>query len=191
MEKLLFVNACVNRERSRTLRLAREVIARHPECEVDEIVLEDLGLRPLDSETVDRRNGLAREGRFDDPIFDIAHRFADADVIVIATPFWENAFNSMTKIFMEHSGAVGVAFRYSESGMPVGMCRARRLYYVTTRGGPVPDEGDLGFRIYENVAHTYGIEDVRCISASALDIITNDAEAIMSEAVEKVRTMLI
>lgn len=183
MDRLLLVNACIHRDRSRTLRLAREVVAHYSDHEVEEIILEDLGLRPLDTETVERRNALAAAGRFDDPVFDMARKLAEADIIVIATPFWEDCFNSMTKIFMEYSGAVGVAFRYSENGMPIGLCKARRLYYVTTRGGPIPDEADLGFSIYRQVAGTYGIKDCRIISASGLDIYGNDPERIMSEAI--------
>ena len=43
--KLLLVNACVRRERSRTLRLARALIKRYPDYTVDEMVLEDMHLR--------------------------------------------------------------------------------------------------------------------------------------------------
>lgn len=190
MEKLLFVNACVNRDVSRTYRLAKALVSQFPDHEVEELVLENLNLKPLDGDTINRRTKLAMEHRFDDPVFDYAHKLAEADIIVIATPFWENAFNSMTKIFMEYSGAVGVAFRYSETGMPVGLCRAKCLYYVTTRGGPIPDEGDLGFQIYRSIASTYGIGDCKAVSASALDIVTNDPERIIQEAIASIGSKL-
>ena len=186
MGSLFLVNACINRNTSRTLRLARAVAEHYPEHEVEELILEDMRMQPLDSETVNKRTELCRKGDFNDPVFDIAKKFASADIIIIATPFWENTFNSYTKIFMEYAGAVGVAFRYSETGMPIGMCKAKKLYYVTTRGGPIPDSADLGFAIYKSLCQIYGIPYCLIISAAGLDIITNDAEAIMKEAIASI-----
>lgn len=190
MDKVLFVNACVNREKSRTLRLARALIGQFENAETEEIVLEELNLRPLDSAIIGKRNALAARGEFDDPVFAMSKKLASADIVVIATPFWENTFSSMTKIFMEYSGAVGVAFRYSESGMPVGMCKAKCLYYVTTRGGPVTDGQDLGYAIYRSLARTYGIGRTEIISADSLDIVANDPEKIMADAIARIPSVV-
>ena len=187
--KLLFVNACVRRDRSRTQRLARALIDGYPDYDVDEMVLEDMRLPPLDSDFLDRRDALIESGDLNDPMFDIAHRFADADVIIVATPYWENCFASHLKIFMEHAAAIGIAFRYAPDGMPVGMCRARVLYYVTTRGGPIPDEADLGYSIYRSLCGIYGIKECRIVSASGLDIVTNDAGKIMEDAISRIGKM--
>ena len=181
-KKLLLVNGCINRGTSRTLRLARRVALHYPDHEIEELVLEEMHLAPLDSEYINRRNELAQKGRFDDSIFDLAHQFAEADVIIVASPFWENCFSSMIKIYMEHAAAVGVVFRYSETGMQIGMCRAKRLYYVTTRGGYVGDDEDHACWIYREISATYGIGDCRIVSASGLDIVGNDVEGIMEEA---------
>ena len=93
-EKLLLVNACVRRDRSRTLRLARAVVDQYPDHEVEEFVLEEMGLRPLDSAFLDKRDALISAGDYDDPIFDLAKKFAGADIIVVATPYWEDCFSS-------------------------------------------------------------------------------------------------
>lgn len=185
--RLLFVNACVRRDRSRTLRLARALIDRYPDYEVEEMVLEDMRLRPLDSDFLDRRDSLIEKGELSDPMFDIAHRFADADVIVVATPYWENCFASHLKIFMEHAAAIGIAFRYAPDGIPIGMCRARVLYYVTTRGGPIPDEADLGYAVYRSLCGIYGIKQCRIVSVAGLDVVTNDAERMMGDALKNVQ----
>ena len=185
-DRLLFVNACVRRENSRTLRLARAVIGRFPDHDVEELILEDMCLRPLDSGFLDRRDALIASGDYGDPVFVLARKFASADVIVVATPYWEDCFNSHVKIFMEHAAALGITFRYSPEGMPVGLCKARCLYYVTTRGGPIPDDADLGYAVYRSLCRTYGIGACRIVSASGLDIVTNDAEAIMGRALDSV-----
>ena len=188
-EKLLLVNACVRKDRSRTLRLARAVVDQYPDHEVEELVLEEMGLRPLDSAFLDKRDALISAGDYDDPVFDLAKKFAEADIIVVATPYWEDCFSSYVKIFMEHAAALGITFRYSPEGMPVGLCRAKCLYYVTTRGGPIPDEADLGYSVYRTLCRTYGINECRIVSASGLDIVGNDAEAIMGRALASVRNL--
>ena len=188
-EKLLFINACVRRDRSRTLRLARAVVDQYPEHEVEELVLEEMGLRPLDSAFLDKRDALISAGDYDDPIFDLAKKFAEADIIVMATPYWEDCFSSYVKIFMEHAAALGIVFRYSQEGMPVGLCKAKRLYYVTTRGGSIPDEDDLGYAVYRSICRTYGIKECRIVSASGLDIVGNDAGTIMGRALASVRNL--
>ena len=187
--KLLFVNACVHRDRSRTLRLARRVADRFPDYNLEELVLEGMDLKPLDSGFLDKRDALIASGDYDDPIFDIAKKFASADIIIVATPYWEDCFSSYVKIFMEHAAALGITFRYSPEGMPVGLCRAKCLYYVTTRGGPITDEDDLGYAVYRSLCRTYGIGDCRIISASGLDIVGNDAEAIMEKALDSVKDL--
>jgi FMN-dependent NADH-azoreductase len=187
--KLFFVNACIRRDRSRTLRLTRALIDRYPGYDVDEVVLEDIGLKPLDSGFLDRRDGLIGRGDYSDPIFDLAKRFADADVIVVATPYWENCFDSHLKIFMEHAAVLGILFRYESDGSITGLCRARALYYVTTSGGPIPDDADLGYSVYRSLCEIYGIKECRIVSASALDIVTNDPGKIMEDAISRVGKM--
>ena len=113
-KKLLLVNACINRDASRTLRLARRVVSGYQDHDVEELVLEEMGLRPADSDFINRRTQLVESGCFDDPIFDIAKKFASADVIVIASPYWEDCFNSLTKVFMELAAVIGITFRYDE-----------------------------------------------------------------------------
>ena len=73
-DRLLFVNACVRRENSRTLRLARAVIGRFPDHDVEELILEDMGLRPLDSGFLDRRDALIASGDYGDPVFVLARK---------------------------------------------------------------------------------------------------------------------
>lgn len=72
MKKLLFVNACVNCETSRSLKLARRVIeamqAEEP-FEVTEVVLEEEKIEPLTSKTLNARQKLAEEGRLNDAAF--------------------------------------------------------------------------------------------------------------------------
>ncbi len=80
---------------------------------------------------------------------------------------------------------MGITFKYSEEGIPIGLCRANQLYYVTTAGGYyVPEEFGFGY-VKALAQNYYGIQDVRQISAVGLDIINADVNAIMNTAEDR------
>lgn len=191
METILYVDACVNRETSRTERLAQALLAKLTdgrEAHVSTLVLEDADIRPLTGDDVNRRTQLARAGAFDDALFDVAKQMSQADTVVIAAPYWDLSFPSKLKVYVEHLCAQGVTFRYSETGVPVSLCRGKRLYYVTTSGGYV-GELDFGYQqIKALFTLFFGFETAECFRAEGLDIITNDADAIMSEALASIES---
>jgi FMN-dependent NADH-azoreductase len=77
---------------------------------------------------------------------------------------------------------VGVTFVYSPDGVPVGLCRAEKLYYVTTAGGPVSDDS-FGYGYVRALAEGfYGIPETRLVKAEGLDVIGADVEAILRRA---------
>ena len=80
-----------------------------------------------------------------------------------------------------------MTFSYSEAGEPIGLCRAKTLYYVTTAGGTVVSD-DFGFGYVKALANSfYGIDDVRLIKAEGLDLVGADAGKLIDEAVQKLR----
>lgn len=79
---------------------------------------------------------------------------------------------------------MGVNYLFTEHG-PVGLCKADKLTYVTTRGGALPDEADCGYRNIAVLARLYGIEETECVSAAGLDVIGANVDALLSEALEK------
>ena len=187
MKKLLFVNACVNRETSRSLKLAHGVIEamqKEEPFEVTEVVLEEEQIAPLTSETLNARQALAQEGKLDDAAFARARQFRDADRIVIAAPFWASSYPASLKAYIEDIDVVGILYRYGERG-PVGLCNADKLVYATTRGGMLPDEADCGYQNIAMLARAYGIGECECVSAAGLDIIGVDADALLAAALEK------
>ena len=187
MKKLLFVNACVNRETSRSLKLARGVIEamqRKEPFEVIEVILEEENLAPLTTKTLNARQALEQKGEFDNGVFAYARQFRDADRIVIAAPFWASSYPASLKTYIEHIDIVGINYLYSEHG-PIGLCKADKLTYVTTRGGMLPDEADCGYQNITVLARLYGIEESECVSAAGLDVVGANVDALLSEALEK------
>ena len=182
--RILFVNACVRKE-SRTRRLADKLL-RKLDDPYEEIHLKDISFPVADGECLERRDRLIRNGDFDDPMFDLARQFAAAETIVIAAPYWDLSFPAALKQYLEQVNVVRITFRYTQEGVPVGLCKAGRLYYVTTAGGDfTPDE--YGFGYIEALAKDYyGIRDVRLIKAAGLDIYGADVEAILQSAEETI-----
>ena len=182
MEKILFINACV-RENSRTLELARCILDKL-NGEMGEINLEQENLKPIDGNVLENRDRLVSENDFSDEMFRYAKKFADADTIVIAAPYWDLAFPALLKIYLEQITVSGITFRYAK-GVPQGLCRAKRLIYVTTAGGIIYD--NFGFEYVKALAQKiYGIGEGLFFKSENLDIDGNDA----TELIDKVKNII-
>lgn len=180
--KLLYINACVRKE-SRTNRIAVELIARIAgEDEVQEVRLDSAGFLPLNEERLNKRTELINDGKFDDPMFDHARQFAAADTVVIAAPYWDGSFPSLLKIYIENIYVTGIVSKYGDDGRPCGMCRAKKLYYVTTAGGPYVQDFSYSY-IRDLAVNFFGISDTELIKAEMLDVQGYDAEAIVEKVI--------
>ena len=175
---VLFINSCVRKD-SRTLKLAKRLLKKL-DGEIKEVTLKDISFPLVDEEFIIHRDELKNTGKYDDPMFDLGKDFANADIIVIAAPYYDLSFPAMLKQYFEQINVLGLTFTYSETGTPRGLCRAKSLYYVTTAGGYILSD-DYGFGYVKALANTfYGIKDVNQIKAEGLDIIGADVEAILN-----------
>ena len=181
---LLYINACV-RAQSRTKRLADRLIEKLGGG-AERLDLASLSFPVADETFLERRDRLIAAGAFDDPLFDLARQFAAADRIVIAAPYWDLSFPAALKQYVEQINVLGITFAYTPEGVPKGLCRAKKLYYVMTAGGIfVPEE--YGFGYVRTLARSfYGIEDVELIQAVGLDLVGADPEEILRECLERI-----
>ena len=175
---ILFINACV-RENSRTLVLAKNII-KNMTGEITEVDLSLENIEALNAELLEKRERLIKDGRFDDPMFSYARQFAQANEIVIAAPFWDLSFPAKVKIYLEQITVSGITFKYVE-GRPSGLCKAKKLTYVTTSGGPIFD--DFGYAYVKTLAQKfYGIEKTEAVRAMNLDVDMISAEELLAKA---------
>lgn len=173
----LFINCCP-RDNSRTERLAKKLLEKLGEY--DEVNPEKEGLVPMSKERLNYRTELLQKGDLSDDIFKYAKQFAAADTIVIAAPFWDLSFPSVLKIYIENIYVTGIVSKYDSNGTPKGLCKAKKLYYVTTAGGPY--DGRFSFDYLKELAESFfSIRETVLIKAEMLDIIGNDAEKILAE----------
>lgn len=182
--KLLFVNGCV-RKNSRTLELARHLLtllsadlagagdfAESSPLVVEELELAQLALSGHSRKSLGERDKLLQSRDFHHKMFDYAHQFASAEVIVVAAPYWDLSFPAIVKTYIENICVSGITFDY-EGAVPVGMCRAKKFYYVTTAGGPI--FCDYGYSYWESLCKNFfGITETCCIKAEGLDMIAPD-----------------
>ena len=175
---ILFVNACV-RENSRTLALAKNVM-KDMAGEITELNLKFEDRDPLNTELLEKREAFIKDENFDDPMFRYAKQFANADEIVIAAPFWDLSFPAKLKIYLEQLAVAGLTFKYTDA-RPSGLCKAKKLTYVTTSGGPI--FADFGYSYVKALAQNfYGIEKTQSVRAMNLDVDMISAEDLLTKA---------
>lgn len=184
MEQILFINACP-REGSRTLELARHLLTKL-DGTVEELTVFEENLLPLNGKTLALRDKMTANQNFDHPLFKYARQFAKADTIVLAAPFWDLSFPSALKILLEYVMAKEITFRYTEEGFPCGLCKAKKLFYVSTAGGPVLPS-HMGFSYVDALAKSYfGIPETVLFSDENLDVVGADTAAILARAKEEI-----
>ena len=188
MPTLLFINACVRGEDSRTLALAQQLLERIREAnsldmtfQIEEIRLSTEHMLPLNYERLKRREELLAAGQTNDTMFDYANAVANADMLVIAAPYWDMSFPAVLKIFFELASVVGITFTYAEDGTPVGLTHARDMYYVTTSGAYIGD-CNFGFDYADALCRLYGVVNTHFVCAEGLDAEGADVAAILEKA---------
>ena len=185
---ILFLNACARGD-SRTKWLTDRLLGQlnQPFAEVR---LSEIAFPLVDEDFLRRRDQLIAARAFDHPAFALARQFAEAECVVIAAPYWDLSFPAALKQYFEQINVVGITFRYTETGMPVGLCRAKRLFYITTAGGYYAPQ-EYGFGYVKALAQNYyGIQDVRLLEAVGLDIVGADVPAILRDAAAKIPDVL-
>ena len=179
MKKILFINACV-RPNSRTLELANCVLEKLS-GEVEEVKLYAEELFPLTLKEIELREKSAKNKDFSHDAFRLAKQFALADTIVLAAPYWDLMFPAVVKNYFENITVNGLTFAYGENGIPHGLCKAKKLIYVTTSGGPIVY--NFGFDYVSALAKCfYGIPKVQFVSAQGLDVYGSDDTKIIEDA---------
>lgn len=181
---VLYIDSCVRRD-SRTQRLASALLEEIG-GDVQHLRLGDIQFEVSDEAFLSERDKLTEEEKFDHDMFDLARQFAEADIIVISAPYWDLSFPASLKQYIEKICVNGITFEYTPEGVPRGLCRAQKVYYVTTAGGDyVPEE--FGYGYIKALSNGYfGIMDVRLIMAKGLDIVGADVEAILEECISKI-----
>lgn len=181
---ILYINACV-RKNSRTNELAKYAISKL-KGKIEEISLNNCKITPLDKELLAERESLIQNKNYEHEIFDYAKQFAEADIILIAAPYWDLSFPALLKTYIENINVSGITFSYSEKGYPISLCKAKKLIYITTSGGPIISD-EFGFGYIKSLAENfYGIKNIKYVKAENLDIFGAKIEEILENAKKEI-----
>ena len=176
---ILFINACPRKD-SRTKMLADYLLTKFT-GPVQERNLTKTAMLPLSEEMLARRTAWADKKDFKHRLFRLAQEFAAADMIVIAAPFWDLSFPALLKTYIENINVVGITFAYNKDGNPYGLCKAKKLYYVTSAGGPIVND-TYGYGYVKELAQKfYAIPEIYCIKAENLDVENADVKQIVHD----------
>ena len=181
-QKILYVNACF-REGSRTADLVELMKERlFGEGEVTEISLGDLEFRPMDRQMLKVYNESVASHAFEDPMFTYARQFREADRVVIAAPFWNYDLPAVLHAYLELVCTQGITFDIDEKGVYGSLCKAKKLTFVTTAGGFIP-EGDPASSYLKTLCSVFfEIPEFEYIKAEGLDIWGADVQEILEKA---------
>ena len=182
-EMILLIDVCVRGEHSRTRELAECYLK---DKKFTRLALAEEDIQPLDKSRLEKRQKLIEKGDFSDEMFRYAKQFAQADEIVIAAPYWDLSFPALLKIYIENICVVGVTFDYLSDSTSKSRCKAKKLTYITTSGGVIP-ERNFGYDYIRAVAEEFfKIEKFEYIKAEKFDIYGEDHKAIMENAKNKI-----
>lgn len=184
MKKLLYIDACIRNEQSRTKRIATPIIeALKQKYEVQTLVINDLDLSIVKKELVTKRTN----GDIDPQVMSWAESVRDADRIVIAAPFWDMSIPAALKNFLELCSIFDVTFK-SDDKTCYGNCKAEKMLYITTRGMDI-DTGDVleqGSSYLKALSWLWGIGPLEVVSAQNMDYLSEkEIEERISKAISE------
>ncbi len=179
--KLLFINACIRKKDSRTMQIAAKITERlSKRYLIEEIDLTSAPLQPINAESYESRS----RGVYVPAAIEYAKRFACADRVVIAAPFWDMSFPSALKVFFENISINGITFADTSDGSTEGLCSASKIMLITTRGMEIEDECvlDQASSYIRALCWLWGISEYSVISAVGMDMCDEKARAERIEA---------
>ena len=130
-----------------------------------------------------QREYLLSENQRAHPRFRYAYQFSQAERVVVAAPFWDLSFPALLKIYIENVCVDGITFGANERGT-YGLCKAKRLLLLTTRGGDYHDSPlEMGARYLEALCDFWGIPRFDVVAADSLDLGQEAVNVILDRAI--------
>lgn len=191
MSKVLYIKANAKEEgESRTFKISDSFIeeykALNPDDEIITLDLYKEGVSPLPIGQLDDIHVPAPGTGKDHPILKYAYQFLEADKYVIAEPFWNLSIPAILKAYIDYITVTGITFKYTEKGA-VGLCTGKKAVNIVSRGGDYSSEPfasfEMGDRYLRTIFGFLGITHFQTIAANGLDIIGNNVDDIVREAI--------
>lgn len=109
-----------------------EYIKNNPEDEVTELNLHDEGCQYVDYEIL--CDSFERKGL----MVETANKFMEYDKFIISSPMWNLSIPAILKAYIDLITVKGITFQYSGLGIPIGLAKGKKAFYLGSRGGGYP-----------------------------------------------------
>lgn len=192
MSTVLYIkaNAKANGE-SRTLKISDKFIETYkvinPDDKIIELDLYDAEIPFLPKGGLEEMRQAVINQDKNHPVLKFAYQFFEADKYVIAEPIWNLGIPAILKAYIDCVAVNGITFAYSEHG-PVGLCKDKKAINIITRGGDYsfdPMESlEMADKYLCNIFRFMGITDYRTFATDRLDIITEDTQLTLQNAIK-------
>jgi len=195
MSKVLYIKANAKLEgESRTFRISNSLIQKymeiHPEDELTVLDLYEENLRFLPKGKLQELRHVAGEEGKDHPILKYAYQFREADKYIISEPIWNLGIPAILKAYIDYIAVGGITFTYTENGT-VGLCENKKAVNIITRGGDYSSEPmeslEMADKYLRNIFGFLGVTDFTTVAADRLDILTEDSELILNQAIKEAK----
>lgn len=167
MQKLVYIDACIRDEASRTKRIAKPIIEDlKKRYQVITFTINDLKLDIVQKDLINKR----LNGDIPAYIMQWANEIRTADRVVISAPFWDMSIPSALKVFIELCSILDVTFKTNDKTC-YGNCQSEKLLFITTRGMDIStrDNLDQATSYLEALSWLWGLGPVTVISAQNMD----------------------
>ena len=170
MEKMLYIDACIRGNSSRTRRIADPIVRILEEkYAIERFILNDMSLEIVQKDLIHKR----LNGDIDPAVLTWAETVRDADRIVIAAPFWDMSIPAALKNFFELCSILDVTFKTNDRTC-YGNCKAKKLLYITTRGMDIAtgDPLEQATPYLKALSWLWGIGPLEVIAAKNMDYVS-------------------
>ena len=150
--------------------------------EADQIIVRDLAQNPV---TQLSGEVLGQLGNLDSTVAkehnSLIGEIQSSDIVVIAAPMYNFSIPATLKNYFDAITKVGITFKYSEQGQPVGLLQNKKTYVVITRGGKYKENGMTFQEDYLKVQLGFiGLTDVKFIFIEGLAMGATEEELVQS-----------
>jgi len=180
----LFIDCCINGEKSATRRYAEAWIAKYVKSDIEILRLIEEDIHPLYEADINRRGSLIAAHEFHDDMFRYARQFQFADQVIIAAPLWDLSFPSLLKIYFENIAVCGINIIY-DCGRSIGCAHAKTVHYFATCGG-FYGKDNLATQYVKGICcGMFGVKEFEAHVIDGLDIDKSKREEILAAEIAK------
>lgn len=170
--KLLYIDACIRDEASRTKKIASALMEDlMRKYETESLTINDLPLEIVRKESIAKR----LNGDIPEVVIAWANKIREADRIVVSAPFWDMSIPAALKVFIELCSILNITFK--DNGKTCyGNCNCEKVLFVTTRGMDIStgDPLDQATSYLKALSWLWGLGSLSVVSAQNMDYVSEE-----------------